>query len=222
MDFWTSDTHFNHARIIELSQRPFKDLPEMHEEIIRRWNAKVTSQDTVFHLGDLALGAIDDLNPIIERLNGQIILIRGNHDKSPKNLKIKVPSLKLIFNSLNMSAEHGKSGYKVFMRHFPPGDPTTWPAKHHATVFLCGHVHGAWSRRTSKNAEGQTFETINVGADVRDFTPQTFSELMATPARPEQPRTDQCKVCGMSLVTRAPDGSTETYRKCSKHPEPEM
>ena len=38
VDFVTSDTHFSHARIIELAGRPFSTSEEMDAELIRRWN----------------------------------------------------------------------------------------------------------------------------------------------------------------------------------------
>lgn len=41
VDFVTSDTHFNHARIIELAGRPFSTVEEMDAELIRRWNETV-------------------------------------------------------------------------------------------------------------------------------------------------------------------------------------
>ena len=52
----TSDTHFYHRRILEYeaSSRPFKDIDEMNEELIRRWNKKVGTNDIVFHLGDFS------------------------------------------------------------------------------------------------------------------------------------------------------------------------
>ena len=54
----------------------------MNEEIIKKWNAKVKKEDKVFHLGDVIMGknAKENLKQIIPRLNGRIILIKGNHD----------------------------------------------------------------------------------------------------------------------------------------------
>jgi len=56
MLWFTSDTHFSHARIIELCDRPFKDYHHMNEFIIGNWNAAVAWDDEVTHLGDVALG----------------------------------------------------------------------------------------------------------------------------------------------------------------------
>lgn len=76
----TSDTHFNHANIINYCARPFKDVEEMNSTIINRWNNVVGKEDIVWHLGDFALGGAEEVSKFREKLNGKIYLIRGNHD----------------------------------------------------------------------------------------------------------------------------------------------
>lgn len=78
--FFTSDTHFGHANIIKLCNRPFKDVEEMNEKLIENWNKVVSEDGTVFHLGDFAFGGSGLWNSVIPRLNGQIYLIIGNHE----------------------------------------------------------------------------------------------------------------------------------------------
>ena len=78
--FVISDTHFNHENIIRYAGRPFKNIKEMNEMIIKKWNEKVGKEDLVIHLGDFALGDNSEITQIRNRLNGKIILIRGNHD----------------------------------------------------------------------------------------------------------------------------------------------
>lgn len=81
--FFTSDTHFGHVNILKFNaeQRPFKDTEEMDEAIIRRWNNVVSPEDTVYHLGDVALGNIAKSLPKVARLNGYKIAVMGNHDR---------------------------------------------------------------------------------------------------------------------------------------------
>ena len=50
VDFITSDTHFSHARIIELAGRPFTSVEEMDDELIRRWNETVAPDDIVLQI----------------------------------------------------------------------------------------------------------------------------------------------------------------------------
>lgn len=81
MIWFTSDTHFGHARILELSNRPFTDVHHMNEMIIKWWNELVAPDDTVYHLGDVALGPITESMSCIKRLAGRKRLILGNHDR---------------------------------------------------------------------------------------------------------------------------------------------
>lgn len=83
--FVISDTHFGHTNSWEKFKlpdgsplRPFTSTEEMDETMIERWNAKVQPQDTVYHLGDVVINK--KYLPLVERLNGRKILIRGNHD----------------------------------------------------------------------------------------------------------------------------------------------
>lgn len=84
--WFISDTHFGHANILKYDERPFADLEEMQEEIIKRWNKKVKNGDTVWFLGDFAFtNKKDYIQPILKRLNGIKNIVMGNHDtKSPQ------------------------------------------------------------------------------------------------------------------------------------------
>ena len=83
--FFTSDTHFGHANIINLCNRPFKDVNHMNDMLVENWNSVVTDDDTVFHLGDFALGGSAVWSNVLSRLKGKIYLILGNHDR--KNIR---------------------------------------------------------------------------------------------------------------------------------------
>jgi calcineurin-like phosphoesterase family protein len=79
--FHTSDTHFGHARILELCNRPFRDVTEMGETIVENWNSVVPPTGRVYHHGDVALGPIMESLKWVSKLNGEIVLIDGNHDR---------------------------------------------------------------------------------------------------------------------------------------------
>lgn len=87
--FAIGDTHFRHGNIIKFEpiHRPFKSIEEHDEELIKRWNATVRPQDTVWHLGDFGFGR--DSIGIARRLNGIKHLVLGNHDQYGLSLYIE-------------------------------------------------------------------------------------------------------------------------------------
>ena len=52
----------------------------MNETIIANWNSVVGPDDIIFHLGDFCLGGSAEWINVLNRLNGKIYLIAGNHD----------------------------------------------------------------------------------------------------------------------------------------------
>ena len=80
-DFWIiSDTHFNHKKIQEYCGRP----DGWQQIIIDNWNSVVKTDDVVIHLGDFSFGPKDSVRPIVDSLNGNIIMVKGNHDRHSK------------------------------------------------------------------------------------------------------------------------------------------
>lgn len=78
--WFISDTHFGHKKIIEYCNRPFDNVTEMDDEIIKKWNFNIKKKDLVWHLGDFALADKDYVAKIFSQLNGEIRLVKGNHD----------------------------------------------------------------------------------------------------------------------------------------------
>lgn len=79
--FITADTHFGHKEIITYENRPFQNVDEMNDAIIKNWNEHVAPNDTVFHLGDVGMCSKEVLKAILTKLNGTKILVMGNHDQ---------------------------------------------------------------------------------------------------------------------------------------------
>jgi len=82
--FLTSDTHFGHTNICKFTTsdgkpvRPWDNADEMDEALVANWNSVVKPNDKIYHLGDVVINkkALKTLG----RLNGDKVLIRGNHD----------------------------------------------------------------------------------------------------------------------------------------------
>lgn len=86
----TSDTHFNHEKLLSKQRKDFKFVGDADNFIIETWNSVVAPNDEVYHLGDFAFGDIHNPNDaeyikkLYSRLNGKIKLIIGNHDTDNK------------------------------------------------------------------------------------------------------------------------------------------
>ena len=50
MIYFTADTHFFHSNIINLCDRPFKNVDEMNKVLIRNWNSYITELDEIYIL----------------------------------------------------------------------------------------------------------------------------------------------------------------------------
>lgn len=159
MIWFTSDTHFNHANIIKYSNRPFKSVEEMNQTIIDNWVSVVKPEDTVYFLGDFAMGQNRLHESIFKQLTGDIVLIKGNHDS-----KSVASYLKMGFKGVSGELWVQIEETTIYLRHRPESNVDRWQAHYH----FCGHVHEAWARKGN---------IINVGVDVRGFKPRSADEL---------------------------------------------
>ena len=82
--FLVSDTHFGHTGVCRFTRddgsklRPWDDPAEMDEAMVKAWNERVKPPDKVYHLGDVVINRKS--LKTLDRLNGDKVLIRGNHD----------------------------------------------------------------------------------------------------------------------------------------------
>jgi calcineurin-like phosphoesterase family protein len=83
--FLVSDTHFGHAGVCRFMRddgvtklRPWDNPEEMDEAMVKLWNETVRPNDKVYHLGDVVINR--KALHIMHRLNGDKVLIKGNHD----------------------------------------------------------------------------------------------------------------------------------------------
>ena len=166
--FFTADHHFGHTNIIRYHKRPFENALDMNEKLIENWNSVVKQRDTVYHLGDVSVLTPTRTREILDRLNGKIHLIRGNHDDPAEN-QLCASRFEWIkdyhFLILN-------DGIKIALMHYAM---RVWDRSHHGSWQLYGHSHG-----TLPPEEGRF--AMDVGVDCWDFTPVplfTIRDIMA-------------------------------------------
>ncbi|MGB8861936.1 MAG: barstar family protein [Ilumatobacteraceae bacterium] len=181
--WFTSDLHFGHANIIEYSGRPFTDAEQMNQALIERWNAAVQPSDTVWVLGDVAMGRIADTLPLVGRLDGHKLLVTGNHDRCWHGLGSKADEwvekyLAAGFEEIHQGTITLTVGdHDVLAGHFPyRGDSQDFDRHPEARPvddggwLLHGHVHEQWRQRE---------RMINVGCDAWDCRPVDEATLVA-------------------------------------------
>ena len=175
--FFTSDTHFGHSKIIDYCKRPFSSIEEHDKTLIQNWNNVVGQDDTVFHLGDFAYGNSQFISNIIKQLNGNIILIKGNHDLRNMN-----PALYNIFSDAVCQARILIDKQTVYLNHFPflcfdHGDINLY--KDNYSIQLFGHVHsGPLTSSEDVNRLNILFPTqYDVGVDNNNYTPISWIDV---------------------------------------------
>lgn len=169
--YFTADSHFNHANIIKFCNRPFNNVEQMNETLIDNWNQVVGKDDIVFHLGDFCLGGAAEWTKLLDRLNGKIYLILGNHDL--KNIR---QGFIQRFEHVALQMFITVDKQKMYLSHYPflcfeGGYKDVWQ--------LFGHVH---TRKNNTGIDAERLQYLyptqyDVGVDNNDFKPVSFEEV---------------------------------------------
>jgi len=186
VDFVTSDHHFGHARIGELAARPFSSVAEMDREMVERWNALVSPDDVVLHLGDLALGPISQSVALTSQLNGRRLLVPGNHDRvSPATQSNRaIERFRPLYEDAGWTVlpeilRGTRRGARLLASHYPYEGDTTGVERHsthrpgdEGIPLLHGHTH---SREFGPHGSHE----FHVGVDAFGYAPIQFELIDA-------------------------------------------
>ena len=176
--FLTSDTHYLHRRILEFCPaRGFDNIDDMGEAMIKRWNSVVGHNDLVYHLGDFAFqvgSRMKDHQNTVRRLNGTVVVVRGNHDDPSK---LREMGFEYIVNEAYVTID----GTKVWMHHFPlvshdDREQYKRPEAQLPWDLACfGHTHCEKGQEVYR-VDG-VMKGLNVGVDAHDSTPWAWEEI---------------------------------------------
>ena len=167
--WFTSDTHFGHANIIQHCARPYRNAGHMDDALVAHWNSRVGVDDEVFHLGDLFWNMPPDaLRALRARLNGRIHLVPGNHDH-PETLLSEglVDSVLPQIHELVVQPATAKSRTTLVLCHYPLEE---WNRLHRGAIHLHGHCHGRLPARDLRR--------LDVGVDVHQYRPIALKEIL--------------------------------------------
>lgn len=149
--YFTSDLHFFHKNICKFTDRKLVTSQEDHEQwLFDIWNSQIENEDLVYILGDISFGKYEQTADFVESLNGQKIVIKGNHDNEQHLNRLKHDGIIL---SWKLYDEIDIQGVKACLMHFPI---TSWHKQNYGSWMLYGHCHG--------KMQGQG-KTVDVGID---------------------------------------------------------
>jgi calcineurin-like phosphoesterase family protein len=163
--YFTSDTHFGDHRVLNLYPRPYASTADMDQDLIRRWNAVVSPDDELWHLGDFARTA-RVAAAVLPQLNGRKHLITGNNDPGAETAE--------GWESIQPYAEIERNGAFLVLCHYPF---RSWNRQHRGALNLHGHSHGRMKPLPRQ---------CDVGVDVWDYTPVALEALLAMMLRPQR------------------------------------
>lgn len=177
MIYFISDYHFGHKDILEYGERPFNSIEEMNDAIINRYNQTVTSEDTVYFLGDFCLGSPERIKENLSKFKKvkQLILIKGNHDR----IKTADEARALGFDDMVEKMILNVDEINIGLSHYPFKRPGEMPGKSNfkpdeVDVLVHGHAHQLYKTRMHESGKLM----INVSCEVIDYKPISLDEIL--------------------------------------------
>lgn len=187
--FFCSDFHLYHKNVIAFDKRPFLfdksigypdnlkdksnlDVTSMNETIINNWNDVVGNNDIVFFLGDFCWRGKQAHQEILDKLNGKIYFIMGNHDQY-KIIK-SLNGLEMVSDYIDLSVIYGEKGtdkVDICLMHYPI---FSWNKRRYGSYMLHGHCHG---NLIKSNPELYKGKIMDIGCNLTDYKPINFWEV---------------------------------------------
>lgn len=167
----TSDTHLGHDRDFIWNARGFKNVDEMNEVIIERWNSVVKDEDIVYHLGDVMLGSDEENNlRRVLKLKGDKYLAIGNHDT---DARIKRFMVNHIFKEAQFGYRLNVAKRTFVLTHYPT---ITANGNDNRVLGLYGHTH----QKTNFFSDEAGIRTYmyHVGMDSHFCTPVNLEDII--------------------------------------------
>lgn len=185
--YFTSDWHIGHKNILQLDQRPFSNLEDMHDTLVSNFNSVVGRNDVTYFLGDMGLCSTSLLGSVINRLNGIRILIRGNHDRNINAM------YSAGFHAVTEKAQFSIGEHIITMSHCPligvPREETTTGENWHneqkygkkfafediGQYHLHGHIHSSPLNKKKKILGRQ----MDVGVAAWHYKPVSWDDIQS-------------------------------------------
>ena len=172
MIYLTSDLHLNHERIIELANRPFADVGEMNEAIVRNINATVHEGDTLWVLGDVCMGRekTQGARALLDALECKDVhLVLGNHDPRGRRDELLDAGFATVsdYEELRIGSHR-----TAVLCHYPL---MSWNGERHGAYMLHGHIHAPAQYNADNRANG--IRRYDVGVDANGYRPVSIDDI---------------------------------------------
>lgn len=144
MDWFTSDLHFGHDKKFLYEPRGFGSIKEHDDAILRNINSCVSSDDTLYILGDLMLNDNDHGLDYLSKLNGHKKIIIGNHDTDTRiELYKELDNVEILGYSFLIKS----CNYNFLISHYPTicGNKDEDKKLKSRVINLFGHTHSKYT-----------------------------------------------------------------------------
>ncbi len=192
MNYYYSDTHFNHENIIKYCGRPFANATEMNDHMFAALEASpIGKDDTLYFLGDFSSRnfqvvsetANKYIDILVKKQVAKLHIILGNHDhvfehyleakrRENPGLAIHVDNMLVVKNDL----------YPVVLCHYPI---ESWNNMHHGFLHFFGHVHAKAHNVAVQHVDHHSKELLfkrenryHVGVDEIGYAPLTMRQII--------------------------------------------
>ena len=165
-----------------MDKRGFANVNAMNDYMLKQWNSKVRNRDEVVILGDLSWGKSEETNQLLQKLNGRLYLIQGNHDYG-----IHMPEYRACFQEITSYKKihdslQEKPQLVILSHYYMP----FYENHYYGSVLLHGHSHMSpesdLERQITANliSQGITERIYNIGCmyPYMDYTPRTLEEII--------------------------------------------
>lgn len=163
--FFASDIHFGHDKLRTFypdTRGSFSTVERLDAHIITEWNKTIGQDDDVYVLGDLGGGHPKHLDSCLAQLNGNKVLVTGNHDKKTWQ------GVKHHFVEVHQAYHEEWFGDQfVVMCHYPIWE---WNAMSRGAYHVHGHLHG--------KPHGIPGRILDVGIDNHNLRPFTYDDIV--------------------------------------------
>lgn len=132
--------------------------------MIQAWNETVKPGDVIYHLGDFAITGYSEkhkpkVEKLLRKLNGNKILIRGNHD-APAVFKAQG------WGNVHTMHHTKIDGVQFILCHY---SMRTWQFKSKGAIHLFGHSHGNLPPLD---------RSMDIGVDAMGYKPIKFERIV--------------------------------------------